>query len=160
MRRTGVGARRVAEIGFTLVELMLVLLILGILFELCVTLYKNYTDRTDIAKASTDIAAMSVEITQYANDHKGLPDTLADIGRAGTKDPWGNAYQYLNHQNLNGNGNVRKDKNIVPINSDFDLYSMGKDGQTQGTLTAGVSRDDIVRANNGRFVGLASEYDP
>jgi general secretion pathway protein G len=48
----------------------------------------------------------------------------------------------------------------VPINSDFDLYSVGKDGQSQDPLTAPVSRDDIVRANNGRFVGLASTYDP
>lgn len=56
------------------------------------------------------------------------------------------------------NGQARKDRNLVPINSDFDLYSMGRDGQSAPPLTAKVSRDDIVRANNGGFVGLASDY--
>ena len=37
---------------------------------------------------------------------------------------------------------------------------MGKDGASLGPLTAKESRDDIVRANDGRFIGLASEYDP
>jgi general secretion pathway protein G len=46
----------------------------------------------------------------------------------------------------------------VPINSDFDLYSVGRDGQSAPALTAKVSQDDIVRANNGGFVGLASDY--
>lgn len=55
-------------------------------------------------------------------------------------------------------GQARKDRNLVPINSDFDLYSVGRDGQTAPALTAKVSQDDIVRANNGGFVGLASDY--
>lgn len=35
---------------------------------------------------------------------------------------------------------------------------MGADGASVSPLTAKSSRDDIVRANNGRFVGLASTY--
>ena len=46
----------------------------------------------------------------------------------------------------------------MPLNSDFDLYSMGPDGQTATPLTAKASRDDIVRANNGGFIGVASDY--
>ena len=72
------------------------------------------------------------------------------------RDPWGHAYQYLNHATAKGKGAFRKDKRIVPINTDYDLYSMGKDGQSVAPLTAKASRDDIVRANDGRFVGLAS----
>ena len=53
---------------------------------------------------------------------------------------------------------MRKDHNLVPVNSDFDLYSMGKDEATNSTFTAKVSEDDIVRANNGGYVGLVSEY--
>lgn len=52
----------------------------------------------------------------------------------------------------------RKDHNLHPINSDYDLYSMGKDGKSVSPLTGGPSRDDIVRANNGRFVGKAADY--
>ena len=46
----------------------------------------------------------------------------------------------------------------MPINSDFDLYSTGPDGASVAPLTAEPSRDDIVRANDGAFIGLASEY--
>ena len=53
---------------------------------------------------------------------------------------------------------MRKDKNLVPLNADYDLYSKGKDGKSQPPLTAKVSYDDIVRANNGGFVDLASKY--
>ena len=47
---------------------------------------------------------------------------------------------------------------MVPVNSDYDLYSMGRDGKSNAPFTAKMSRDDIVRANDGQFVGLASEY--
>jgi general secretion pathway protein G len=55
-------------------------------------------------------------------------------------------------------GQMRKDRNLVPINTDFDLYSMGKDGETVMPLTTPKSQDDIVRASNGAFVGLGSDY--
>jgi general secretion pathway protein G len=35
---------------------------------------------------------------------------------------------------------------------------MGKDGKSQSPLTAKASRDDIIRANNGQYVGLAADY--
>jgi general secretion pathway protein G len=35
---------------------------------------------------------------------------------------------------------------------------MGKDGKTAAPLTAKASRDDVIRANDGRFIGLGSEY--
>ncbi len=47
---------------------------------------------------------------------------------------------------------------MVPINSDYDLYSKGPDGASQGPLTAKASRDDIIRANNGRFIGPVALY--
>ena len=72
-------------------------------------------------------------------------------------DPWGNPFQYTNLGTAPP-GAARKDKFLVPINSDFDLYSMGPDGESVAALTAKPSRDDIIRANDGGFVGLASEY--
>ena len=73
-------------------------------------------------------------------------------------DPWGNAYVYLSFEGLRGLGRMRKDKNLVPVNSDFDLYSMGPDGRTALPFTAAASRDDIVRANDGGYVGKAENY--
>jgi general secretion pathway protein G len=55
-------------------------------------------------------------------------------------------------------GKWRKDRFLVPLNSDYDLYSMGKDGCTVAPITAKASHDDILRANNGSYVGLASKY--
>ncbi|MBX3236415.1 MAG: prepilin-type N-terminal cleavage/methylation domain-containing protein [Nitrospiraceae bacterium] len=63
----------------------------------------------------------------------------------------------------NGTGNVdrgkpRKDRFLHPINSDYDLYSIGKDGESVEPLTAKKSHDDVIRANDGKFVGLATEF--
>jgi general secretion pathway protein G len=55
-------------------------------------------------------------------------------------------------------GQKRKDKNLIPINSDFDLFSMGPDGMSTSPLTANISRDDIVRGRNGDFYGVAVDY--
>jgi len=59
-----------------------------------------------------------------------------------------------------GNGQARQDKILRPLNSDFDLYSIGPDGLTLPSLAKPESRDDIVRARDGAFVGPASEFDP
>jgi general secretion pathway protein G len=57
-----------------------------------------------------------------------------------------------------GAGQARKDRFLVPINTDFDLYSVGRDGETAPPLAAAKSRDDVVRAANGAFIGLASKF--
>lgn len=74
------------------------------------------------------------------------------------RDPWDNAYAYTNIAEVKGNGKLRKDRNLVPINSDYDLYSKGPDGESVGPLTAKKSRDDIIRANDGGFVGVAEDF--
>ena len=74
-------------------------------------------------------------------------------------DPWGRPYAYLNIAAAGGGvGGFRKDKNLNPLNTDFDLYSSGKDGASSGPLSAQDSRDDIVRANNGSFIGKGEDY--
>ena len=53
---------------------------------------------------------------------------------------------------------ARKDHSLHPLNSTYDLYSKGKDGDSQSPLTAPASRDDIIRANDGGYIGVASGY--
>ena len=53
---------------------------------------------------------------------------------------------------------MRKDKNLVPINSEYDLYSLGPDGDSMPPLTAKPSRDDIVMANDGKYIGPVEDY--
>ena len=61
---------------------------------------------------------------------------------------------------MKGNGKARKDKKLAPLNSDYDLYSLGKDGDSKPPLVTPVSRDDIVRARDGQFIGMAKDFDP
>ena len=69
----------------------------------------------------------------------------------------GNPYEYLAFVS-DQPGKVRKDHALHPLNSTYDLYSKGKDGASQAPLTAQASRDDVIRANDGSFFGLASTY--
>jgi general secretion pathway protein G len=96
-------------------------------------------------------------ITDFELTTGNLPNSLTDIGMDGMQDPWGNPYVYANHGSIPP-GLRRKDGSLVPINSDYDLYSKGEDGLSSPPLTANNSRDDIVRARNGEFFGKASEY--
>jgi general secretion pathway protein G len=145
--------------GVTLVELVLLLAIVGVLATLAITTYRGWRDRLNIDKAYSDILVIATSITEFRDDYKRLPVDLAEIGKDTLRDPWGHAYQYVNHTTASP-GLFRKDKNIVPINTDFDLSSNGKDGVSVAPLTAKESRDDIIRANDGAFIGLASVYDP
>ncbi|MDH3287213.1 MAG: prepilin-type N-terminal cleavage/methylation domain-containing protein [Betaproteobacteria bacterium] len=146
--------------GFTIVELLIAIAVIAVLSGIAVVSYESYRYKALVAQAKSDVRSLDVLITQYYADNKSFPDSLADIGKAGMLDPWKNPYQYLKLSPLTPGaaGQRRKDKNLVPINADFDLYSMGKDGNSVPPLTAMSSRDDIVRGNNGRFVGLASDY--
>jgi len=92
--------------------------------------------------------------------HGAAPGDLSEIGELNKKDPWGRPYQYQPLTGLKGvAGKARKNKNLVPINTYYDLYSVGKDGQSVLAITAAASRDDILLANDGRFVGMAKDYE-
>jgi len=111
-----------------------------------------------VARSVGDITAIETDISAYESASGKLPDSLSQIGDDSYLDPWENPYQYLNHVSVKGNGKVRKDRFLVPLNSDYDLYSMGADGQSAAPITASGSKDDIIRASNGAYVGLASQF--
>jgi general secretion pathway protein G len=146
--------------GFTAIEILIALAILGVLGSVSISRYQDYRERARVYAASTDIGAMGAAIQQYAIENRSLPDSLSDVRLAGKLDPWGRPYEYLNLTTHRGNGRARKDKKLNPLNTDFDLYSAGKDGETSSSLQAKQSRDDVVRARDGRFIGLASDFDP
>ena len=101
------------------------------------------------------------EIMNFGAENDDLPENLSEIGKNNFLDPWGRPYQYLKIQGNDGKGKdflPRMDHSLHPINSDFDLYSVGKDGKSKAPLTAKHSKDDLIRANNGGFMGLVSNY--
>jgi general secretion pathway protein G len=152
------GRRLAGQHGFTLVELLLVMSIITTIAAMAVPSLMSAINEAKIARAVGDVSALETEIAEYDVLNGKLPDTLADIGRANLLDPWGNPYQYLNHSTKKGNGQSRKDRFLVPLNSDYDLYSMGADGKSSSPITAKNSQDDIIRAADGGYIGLASEF--
>ncbi len=136
-------------------EILIVTAALGIIGMIAVPAYSSYIDRTNRATAEADIAIIAQSIEQYFLENKAFPNSLDDIGLGTKIDPWNKTYYYLriSGANLNGKGKLRKDGSLNPINSDYDLYSAGKDGQTKLPFRPPVSHDDIVRASNGRFIG-------
>ena len=137
---------------------MLVVALIATLSAISVPLYADMTESARIAKAVGDITILDAEIGMFEFTNRRLPVDLAEIGRAALKDPWDNPYEYLNFADAGKKAKARKDHSLHPLNSTYDLYSKGKDGDSNAPLTAQASRDDIIRANDGGFIGLASEY--
>lgn len=179
------GSPRYPKAGFTLVELAMVVAVIGILIAIALPTYGNVLQKAKTTRAIGDIRAIDREIQAHHRLYGCYPSSLAEIGYGDIKDPWGNPYVYNVLSSGKGGGGgggkgkgkgggpdscmacnggcinkgqARKDKNLVPINSDYDFYSMGADGKTASALTAEPSKDDIVRGSDGGFIGLGADY--
>jgi general secretion pathway protein G len=147
--------------GFTIVELIIVLLIIAVLGWIAYPAYQGYIARMRLATAVSELTQMSNDIHAYDMKNGALPASPGDVdpSYANRRDPWGFAYVYRDLRTSHGGG-ARKDKALKPLNSDFDLYSVGPDGLTNASLNNSASRDDVVRARDGAFIGTATEFDP
>lgn len=143
--------------GFTLVEIIIVMAVLALLAMIALPLYAEMVVRARYSKAKTDIQFLEKAICVYETSNGTLPASLDDIEMGSISDPWSNPYKYTLISSV-PIGKVRKDKFLVPLNTDYDLYSMGPDGKSKPPLTAMESRDDVIRANDGGYIGVASEY--
>ena len=145
------------EGGFALLEALLVVCIIATLAAIAIPNYSDARYKAQIAVAISDIKKIDRVLTNYYADHGAYPSSLAMAGLNGLRDPWGNPYEYWP---ITGDKNqkVRKDRNTHPINTDFDLYSRGRNSTSNLALTASESQDDIIRARNGAYVGLASKF--
>lgn len=125
--------------GFTLIEIMVVVVILGILAALVVPQVMSRPDQAKITVAKGDIKSVAAALDMYKLDNFGYPSTQQGLDALVTKpsgnpapknwnpdgylkrvpkDPWGNDYQYLSPGTRGGA---------------FDLYSFGADGKEGGS---------------------------
>ena len=133
------GGKRLKEQknrGFTLVEVMVVVVILGVLAMLIVPRVVGRTDEARAAAARHDIAALAQTLKLYRLDNgryptneQGLEALVAKPERAPVPpnwkpyldklplDPWGKPYRYLN----------------PGVHGEVDIFSLGADGQPGGT---------------------------
>jgi general secretion pathway protein G len=144
--------------GFTLLELMIVVAIIGTLAAIAVPNYRGYVERAKYTTVIFGMNQIEKKIKLFVINSGRLPLNLAEIGLGNIQDPWGTPYQYLNISTVKGKGKLRKDHANNPVNSDYDLYSKGPDGKSVSPFTAKASRDDIVRANDGAYLGRVSDY--
>lgn len=137
--RQGKGARRSpADAGFSLLEVMVVVVILSVLALVIVPRVIDRPDQARAARAQSDIAAISSALKLYKLDNFRFPSTeqglaaltqppntppLAQNWAAGgylerlPQDPWGQPYQYLS----------------PGVQGAFDVFSYGADGVAGGS---------------------------
>lgn len=151
-----VGARR--QSGFSLVEILIAISIILVLAALAIPNYLAALDRARDSRAVGDIRTIGNSILGYEVINHVFPTDLGQVGYGSNIDPWGQPYQYLNFATTTNPSAERVDRFNVPLNSYFDLYSMGKDKQSAPPLTAATSQDDIVWAADGGFDGLATDF--
>jgi general secretion pathway protein G len=128
--------KKSADGGFTLVEVMVVVVVLGILAVLIVPRVLGRTDEARAAAAKHDVVALMQSLKLYRLDNgryptneQGLQALVAQPQSAPVpsnwkqyldklpKDPWGNPYQYLN----------------PGVHGEIDVFSLGADGQPGGS---------------------------
>jgi general secretion pathway protein G len=111
-----------ANSGFTLIELILVTVILGILAGMVVMNFGGRVQETQIRAAKGDIATISTAIDLFALDNNDTYPTSLDELATGKRvylkkppvDPWGNPYNYKPATD--------------PMKADYEVYSSGADG--------------------------------
>ncbi len=136
--------------GFTLVELIVVVGILGILALMALQTFNRYVVTVRINRTIADLRTLDKAILAYYIDKNALPTTLQEAGMGGQLDAWTRPYEY---QLLGGGAPALEDSLGLPLNELYDLYSKGIDGGTAVSAADASAADDIVRSNDGQYVG-------
>jgi general secretion pathway protein G len=141
---------------------MVAVSVIGLLAAIALPSYAAIIERQKVGEAARELQDIAIAIERYRTTRFAIPESLAELGldAALLEDPWGREYQFLSFNSPMPGvaGMIRKDHNLHPLNTEFDLYSSGKDGESRSPLTARASRDDVIWARDGGFVGLAEDF--
>jgi general secretion pathway protein G len=146
------------QAGLTLLELMIVVGLIAILTAIAVPAYGQYTERARVSQAARDIGDLQMKIERFRTRQLRLPNDLAEIDQAALRDPWGRAYVFYDYDEGLSPDPSRRDRNLRPLNTDYDLYSVGKDGASHRLLSQAASDDDVIRALDGSFIGRGKDF--
>ena len=141
-----------------MVELAFTVGVVVLMFSLTIPTSLKLIEKVKLQKVEPELEEIAHRIDLYHAQNRKYPDSLTDVYEMLPLDPWANPYQYVNLSGQKKNTKGQRKINAVLLNSDYDLYSMGPDGQSQSPLTAAASRDDIIRARNGNFFGQAGDF--
>jgi general secretion pathway protein G len=146
--------------GVGVVDLVIGMVVVSLMAALGIPAFNGFVDRANVAQAVGDLGSINVAIESYRlKNHDQMPGSIDELKIGIVKDPWGRDYRYVNFRAAEQRKtDIRLDGRRNRLNSDFDLYSLGSDGESSGPLNDGVSRDDVIRANNGSFIGLGEDY--
>lgn len=159
--------------GFSLFELLAALVVVSILTVIAIPMFggnglncdnpdgrPSYTMRAKIAHITGEIGAINIQAQRFELNHGRYPSSIDELGldEDARTDPWGNPYVFTDLTTINGVGKARKDHNLHPVNTYFDVYSLGPDGVTATPFTSNLGKDDIVMANDGNYFGPACHY--
>jgi len=144
--------------AFTTIEMLIGMTIMIFFFSTTISMGLKIADGIRSKTVIDDLIAIQSDIESYRITNN-YPDTLDDIYPTPQLDPWGTPYQYLR---ISGGGpnvtGMQRKYQSLKVNTDYDLYSMGPDGETASPLTAAISRDDILRGRNSRFIGYVTDF--
>lgn len=151
------GSPPINNRGFTLVELIVVCAILGCLVMIALPAFNDYRESAKVSRCMADIRTMEAEINAFYLEKNVYPDSLNQISRGDLMDPWGKPYKYHRIGDA-GDPDYQDVSGIFQMNTDFDLYSLGKDGLSTQSLASGnpTCEDDVIRAGDGSYTGLGS----
>lgn len=85
------GPSPVIPRGFTLIEMLLVVALLGVLVAIGLPTYSSYVDRARVGQAIGDIKTIELLIERFNTVNFRLPASLGEIGEAVPTDPWDRA---------------------------------------------------------------------
>jgi general secretion pathway protein G len=145
--------------GVSVTELTIVLVIITAVVMVGVPAIGSYVDTIRNTAAVSRLTSLELCLDKYYAENGKYPESLAVIGKASLRDPWGRAFVYvpLSPDEKVRKETARKARGYRVINTDYDLYSPGKDGRTDPVINKERCWDDIVRAYNGSYAGVARD---